>query len=43
VRHSKEEALAAIKAGNFSFLFNDDGEFIADSFVPIPGQARQWP
>jgi hypothetical protein len=35
VRHSKKEAIAAIKAGNFSFLFNDNGEFV-DSMVPLP-------
>jgi hypothetical protein len=35
-RVSREEAEAAIKAGNFSFLFNDKGEFITDSFIPMP-------
>jgi hypothetical protein len=35
-RCSKEEAGTAIKAGNFSFLFKETGEFIRDSLVPIP-------
>ena len=32
---TKEEMLEAIKAGNLTFLFNDDGAFIKDSFTPL--------
>jgi hypothetical protein len=35
VGYSQEEVLAGIKAGNFSFLFNNKGEFIADTWVPL--------
>ncbi len=33
--YTQEEALEGIKSGYFSFLFNDDGEFITDGFTPI--------
>jgi hypothetical protein len=33
---SHEEAEAAIKAGNFSFLSDDEGKFITNSIVSIP-------
>lgn len=36
VRQSHDEVVAAIKAGNFSFLFSDSGEFISDSIIPMP-------
>ena len=32
---TEDEVLAAIKAGNFTFLFNDDGEFIKESWTPL--------
>jgi len=32
---TEEELLEAIIAGNFTFLFNDDGEFIKDSWTPL--------
>jgi hypothetical protein len=32
---TEEEILEAIKAGNFTFLFNDDGEFIKESWTPL--------
>ncbi|OTE95908.1 hypothetical protein BCS42_01635 [Crenothrix sp. D3] len=32
--YTQEEVLEGIKSGNFSFLFNDDGEFITDGFTP---------
>ena len=32
---TKEEMLESIQSGNFTFLFNDDGEFIKDSFTPL--------
>jgi hypothetical protein len=32
---TKEEMLEAIEAGNFSFLFGDDGKFIKESYIPV--------
>jgi hypothetical protein len=33
--HTEQEVVEAIKAGSFTFLFNDDGEFIAESCTPL--------
>ena len=33
--HTEDEILEAIKAGNFSFLFDDNGEFIEESWTPL--------
>jgi hypothetical protein len=35
VGRSREEVLASIKAGTFSFLFNDNGEFIKEPWKPL--------
>jgi hypothetical protein len=43
VKHSKDEAIAAIKEGNFSFVFNDKGQFISESLVPLPKKGGQVP
>jgi hypothetical protein len=32
---TEEEVLEAINAGSFTFLFNDDGEFIKESWRPL--------
>jgi hypothetical protein len=37
-RYRNEEVEAAIKAGKFTFLFNDNGEFIVDSLVSMPSK-----
>ena len=33
--HTEHDVVEAIRAGSFTFLFNDDGQFIAESWTPL--------